>query len=91
MAALDNTKVRQVWTQGPGPRVVTLFALQGVSGNDTIDFAAMGIFSRVIQAVLLASSGSPAGPPGLIATAQVAVPSGLANDAAYLLVDGIPV
>ena len=89
MAALTQNQVRQVFTSG-GPRRWSLYELYGVSGNDTIDMAGLGFYSRVTQALVMPCTATPAlGTPG-INGAVIALPSGLANDSAYLLVDGIP-
>lgn len=91
MSVVTQDKVRQVYTNS-GPRRWTLFELYGVSGNDTIDLAEFNMFSVVRKAVVMGCTTDTAlGTPGIISPATVALPSGLSNDSAYLLVDGIPV
>ena len=90
MAELTQDQVARVYTD-VGPRTWSLFTLRGISGGDTIDLAALGFYQRVIAVLIMpVSAAGNIGTPGLPGGAVVAVPSGLSNDAAYLLVDGIP-
>jgi len=89
MAELDASQVRQVWLSD-GPRRQALFEVAGVSGNDTVDLAALGQFARIMQVQVVAVSGTGGiGTPGLPGGGVVAFPSGLASDAVLMLVDGI--
>lgn len=90
MAALTQEQVRLLFTEGGGGRKWTLFALLGVSGNDTVDLAALGFFRGVNAAVIMGTAGQSLGGVGLPGGAVIAIPSGLANASAYILVDGIP-
>ena len=90
MAALTQDQVRLLYSEG-GARRWTLFSLLNVSGNDTVDLAALGFYRQVTQAVLMTTGGGTIGTPGLPGGAVIAIPSGLANAGAYLLVDGVPV
>lgn len=90
MAELTQDQVRLLYSEGGGARKWTLFSLLGVSGNDTVDLGALGFYRKVAQVAIMSAAGTALGTPGLPGGAVVAIPSGLNDDGAYLLVDGVP-
>jgi hypothetical protein len=51
--------------------------------------AALGYYQRVLQAVMMGCSVTGTALVSGVSGAVITLPAGLANDAAYLLVDGI--
>lgn len=80
-----GAEVVQVWTDGLSD-FVGLYVLRGVTTGDTIDMTIH--FRSVKRAVLLGVTVA-----GTVAASNVAnvitIPSGVSNDAAYLLVYGV--
>lgn len=89
MAVLSQDQCRKVFSDD-GPRRWALFQLFGVSSGDTIDMAALAFYRKVSQAMMMGCTVNGTA-TATAAGAVITLPAGLANDSAYLLVDGIPV
>ena len=90
MAALTQDQVTRVYTDA-GARTWTLLQVKDISGGDTIDLGALGFYRVVKQAAWMAATVSAVAAASITAPATVAAPAQMNHDAAYLLVDGVPV
>jgi hypothetical protein len=90
LAVLDQTQCRKVFAD-TGPRMWALFGLYNVTSGDTVDMAALNYFTKVNQAMIMGCTVSGTAEVATSAGAVITMPTGLAGDSAYLLVDGIPV
>jgi hypothetical protein len=88
MAVLTAAQVVQMWSD-TGARLFTLFRVEDLTSGDTVDLGALGFYRQVKQAMFMGATvnGTAA---GTISVAVVTVPAGLSHDAAYMLVDGVP-
>lgn len=85
MAALTSTQVVPVWRDGASDQAV-LYALRNVTSTDTADLSAE--FSVLKRAVLLGTT--VAGAVAVTTSGNViTIPSGVSQDAGYLLAWGV--
>jgi hypothetical protein len=86
MAALDPTQVKLLW-QNTGARRWALFAIENVTTGDTADLSS---YYRVIKQTAWMGATVSGVATGTFTTTVVTAPAGLSADAAYLMVDGVP-
>jgi hypothetical protein len=89
MAALTQDQVTRVWSDS-GARVWSLFEVKDISGGDNADLAALGFYRIVKQAVWMGATASATAAAPITAPATVAALGPMNHEAAYLLVDGVP-
>jgi uncharacterized membrane protein len=84
MAALVKQQYAQQWSDGQADRVA-LYALRNVTTGDTADLSEQ--FTVIKRAIILGTTVAGTA-VATVSGITVTMPSGLANDAGYLLVFG---
>ena len=89
MAALTQDQVTRVYDH-TGARCWSLFQIRDVNGADTADLNALGFYRIIKQAVWMGATVSAVVNASVTQPATVTAPAQMNHDAAYLLVDGVP-